>query len=213
MKHKFYFFISLLIFSNIFAQKQNINYGSINFEISSQYKILDKNILDDVLKTVRNENKMLDETYKQIELDYNERIIFSFKNLLCNCLNNLVLSQTKNGFSFSNNDYSLDTELQLEIKRIYDESIEGNKEKINNSNVAKILKINPATFNKTKNINYFHISTEMLMLNKNNTIVADIITIPVENFFYQLEFSTDKKNYDTIQPLIKEIIQSLKINK
>lgn len=212
MKQKIYFFIFIFIFSNIFSQNQNINYGNINFEISSNYQIINKEILNEVTKTIRDENKKLDETYRQIELDYNERTIFNFNNQICNCLNNLVLSQTKIGFSFSNNYYSSNIELQKEIKKMYDENIEANKEQISSSGIAKITKINPTLFNKTKNINYFHISSEMLMLKNNKTIVADIFTIPVENFFFQLEFSTDKVNYDTVLPLIKEILNSIKIN-
>lgn len=212
MKKKIYFFILILTFSNIFSQTQNINYGNINFEISSNYQILNKELLDEAKRTIRDENKKLNETFKQIELDYNERTTFSFKNKTCNCLNNLVLSQTKIGFSFSNNYYSSNSELQNEIKEMYDENIKANKEQISNTGIVKITKINPTSFRKTKNINYFHISSEMVMLKNNKTVVADIFTIPVENFFYQLEFSTDQANYDTVLPLIKEMLNSIKIN-
>lgn len=211
MNSKIYFYFFLFIFSNIFAQTQNINYGNINFEMSSKYQLISKDIFNEVSKDIRNENKYLDETYKKIELDYNERIIFNFKNLVCNCLNNLVISQTKIGFPFSNSDY-LNEELQNEIKKMYDETIQANKEQVNNSQVAKFLKINPTSFNKTKNVNYFHISTEMLMLHNNKTIMGDVFTIPVKDFFYQLEFSTDKKNYDTVLPMIKEMLNTIKIN-
>lgn len=212
MKQKIYFFMFILTFSNIFSQTQNINYGNINFEISSKYQMLNKELVSEATKTIRDENKKLNETFEQIDLDYNERTTFSFKNQSCNCLNNLVLSQTKIGFSFSNNSYSSNSELQKEIKEMYDENIEANKEQISNTGIAKITKINPTSFNKTKNINYFHISSEMVMLKNNKTIVVDIFTIPVENFFYQLEFSTDKVNYDTVLPLIKEMVNSIIIN-
>ena len=212
MKQKIYFFILIFSFSHVFSQTQNINYGNINFEISSKYQILNKELLSEATKTIGNENKNLSKTIKQIELDYNERTTFSFKNQTCNCLNNLVLSQTKIGFSFPNNYYSSNSELQNEIKEMYNENIERNKEQISNTGIAKITKINPTSFDKTKNINYFHISSEMVMLQNNKTIVADIFTIPVENFFYQLEFSTDKINYETVLPLIKEMLNSIKIN-
>ena len=50
MKKKIYFFILILTFSKIFSQTQNINYGEINFEISSNYQILNKELLDEAKK-------------------------------------------------------------------------------------------------------------------------------------------------------------------
>lgn len=181
--------------------------------MSEKYQIINNKKLDDVVKKIRNENEKFDETYNQVKLNYNERITFVFKNVDCDCTNNLVLSQTKTGLPYANKDYSFDSELQSEIKKNYDETIEANKEQANESGLIKFMKIKPTTFNKTKDINYFLINTEMILLKKNKTIIVDIFTIPVENYFYQLEFSTDKNNYETIQPLVQKMINSLKINR
>ncbi len=210
MKLKIY--IILLFFLKSYSQTQNINYGNINFDLPTKYQIIDKDFLKTASDSISKENKKLGEKLKEINLDYNERTTFSYRNSSCNCLNSFVLSQTKIGFPFSNSDYSSNAELQNEIKKMYDETIESNKEQVNALGIAKITKINPTIFTKNENINYFHISSEIVMLKNNKTIVADIFIIPVEDFFYQLEFSTDKKNYGTIKPLINQIVSSIKIN-
>lgn len=212
MRLKFYLLIILTLNLKSFAQLQNVNYGNINFELPTNYKLIDKDILNDAANSVIKENSKLGKTLKQIELDYNERITFIYKNHDCNCINNLVLSQTKTGFTFANKEYLNDKTLQKEITSMYDESIASNKDKINNLGVAKYTKINPTVFRTNKSINYFHISNEMKFEKYNKTLIVDIITIPVEGFFYQLEFSSDERNYDVLLPIINQIISNIKIN-
>lgn len=209
---KNFFFLFLIIYFNTFSQVHNVNYGHLNFALPAEYKIIDQVELDKVGKLISKENKYMDQSIAKIKQDYNERVTFTFKNNECQCLNNLVLSQTKMGFDYSNKEYSNNKELQLAITNMYDQSIKVNREQLNSSGALKVEKIYPTLFKKTGDINYFLIQFELEIIESKKTLVSNGIIIPVKNFFYQLEFSSDKRNYESVLPLINSIISSIKMN-
>lgn len=212
MIQKTIFLLIFMIHLNAFSQVNNVNYGNLNFALPVEYKIMDKVHLDEAGRLLSNENKYLDQTIKKIEQDYIERIAFTFKNNKCQCLNNLVLSQTKMGFKYSNSEYSNNKELQDAVSNLYDESIKVQQEQFNSSGIAKVGKIYPTVFERIGDLNYILIQFEIEIAESKKVLISNGIIIPVKNFFYQLEFSTDKRNYDSVLLLINSIITSIKMN-